>query len=98
MACIKRKPTLNPLTRMQFPIYCVESWDDRFVYLGGGGGMEIQNVIQVYPLTSSTIFKKEDLIEEVKTDKAVPCFMHASLDVNLMAACLREDVVLYKIN
>ena len=97
MAC-KRKPTLNPLTRMQFPIYCVESWDDRFVYLGGGGGMEIQNIIQVYPLQGRTVFKKEDLIEEVKTEKAVPCFLHASRDVNILAACLRENVAIYKIH
>ena len=57
---------------MLFPIYCVETWDDRFVYLGGGGGNEIPNMIQVYPLDGRKVLTKDMCIEEVKTEKAVP--------------------------
>ena len=84
---------------MNFPIYCVETWDDRFVYLGGGGGNEIKNMIAVYPLISGqTVLKEETKIEEVKTDKVVPSFMCASRDVNLMVVNLGPDVAIYKID
>ena len=51
------------------------------VYLGGGGGYEIANKIQVYELPDHTGLLKK-MVHEESTEKAVCNFMQAARDVS----------------
>jgi len=55
-----------------------------FIFLGGGGGYEIANKIQVYkiPNTSDKLPLLKELVHEESTEKAVANYMMTSRDVN----------------
>lgn len=52
------------------------------IYLGGGGGYEIANKIQVYELPDQTGLLKK-MVHEESTEKAVCNFMQAARDVSI---------------
>lgn len=70
-----------------------------FMYLGGGGGYEIANKIQVYRVPSLNTELLAQVVHEESTEKAVANFMQSARDNNtLLAACLTENVAVYKVD
>jgi len=56
---------------------------DKYIYLGGGGGYEIANKIQVYtvPIGGGKLGLLTNLVHEESTDKQVANYMMAARDV-----------------
>ena len=79
MQAKKAPPKLNML---KFPIYSVEVFND-FVFLGGGGGYEIANKIQVYKMAQGTKVLK-DMVHEEATGNEVCCCMYTARDVSTL--------------
>lgn len=72
-----------------------------YIYLGGGGGYEIANKIQVYkvPALGEELLQATNLVHEESTEKAVANFLQTARDNNsLLAACLTEQVAVYKVD
>lgn len=59
---------------------------DKYIYLGGGGGYEIANKIQVYtvPLPDDKIGLLKNLVHEETTDLSVANYMMAARDVSVI--------------
>lgn len=71
------------------------------MYLGGGGGYEIANKIQVYkvPGVGEELLQPSHLVHEESTEKAVANFMQSARDNNtLLAVCLTEHAAVYKVD
>lgn len=88
-----RTPILNIL---KIPIYSVSYYNilsfaiqmelfGDYIYLGGGGGYEIANKIQVYTLPSAQdkLSLLTNLVHEEMTDKAVANYLMAAKDVSV---------------
>lgn len=75
----KKAPT--KLNMLKFPIYSVEVFGD-YVFLAGGGGFEIANMIQVYRLEPGSTVLKNQVHEEV-TGTEVCNFMFVARDVRI---------------
>lgn len=54
---------------------------DKYIYLGGGGGYEIANKIQVYTLPQDNLGLLKNLVHEENTNKQVANYMMAAKDV-----------------
>ena len=54
---------------------------DKFIYLGGGGGYEIANKIQVYRVPEDKFGILKILVHEEITDKQVANYIMAARDV-----------------
>lgn len=63
-----------------FPIYAMEMFDN-FVYLGGGGGMELKNVIVGYRMQHGNPVLTQ-VVHTESTDKAVANYMTVPRDVS----------------
>ncbi|CDW89290.1 serine threonine protein kinase with wd40 repeats [Stylonychia lemnae] len=97
-----------PLNILKIPIYAIASYQD-YVFLGGGGGYEIENLIEVYHLEnpSQNILNKK--VHEEPCGTGVPNYFELAHNViyntnqflqqnlNLLATCIFANVVLYKI-
>jgi hypothetical protein len=57
---------------------------DKYIYLGGGGGYEIANKIQVYTVPDDKLGLLKNLVHEETTDKQVANYMMAARDVILI--------------
>lgn len=68
------------------------------MFVGGGGGNEIQNKIEVYQVESGQRIMKNKVHEE-STQKDCPNFFDLGAGgLNIMAACVTAKVILYKID
>lgn len=74
----KKAPT--KLNMLKFPIYSCEVFND-YIFLGGGGGFEIANQIQVYRMKAGEKLLKELVHEEV-TGNEVCNYMYKARDVS----------------
>lgn len=54
---------------------------DKYIFLGGGGGYEIANKIQVYKVPEDNLGLLKILVHEEITDKQVANYMMAARDV-----------------
>jgi len=91
----KRPNTLN------IPIYSMEVFGD-YVFLGGGGGYEISNLIQVfkYPAKMVDVPVLDKPVFEYKSDKKVANFMRMAKEgtTPILAVSMGEMVALFKID
>eukprot|EP00347_Sterkiella_histriomuscorum_P010848 403374692 len=88
----------RPLNILKIPIYAIGSYGD-YVFLGGGGGYEIENKIEVYQLEnpSQNILKK--LVHEEPCGDGVPNYFELpNHNLNILTACVFAKVVFYKID
>ena len=70
-----------------------------YIFVGGGGGNEIQNKIEVYQVEGQgqKILKNKN--HEESTQKDCPNFFDLGAGgLNIMAACVTAKVILYKID
>jgi hypothetical protein len=91
-----QRKQFQPLHFVKFPIYSVEVFDNSFVYLGGGGGNEIANLIWVFQITEGCKQLGEPIHKE-ETGDEVAHYLQASKTCNMLAACLTNLLYIYKI-
>ena len=83
---------------INFPIQ-IASYRD-YIFVGGGGGNEIQNKIEVYQVAEGQGQKiLKNKVHEESTQKDCPNFFDLGAGgLNIMAACVTAKVILYKID
>lgn len=72
-----------------------------YIIIGGGGDAEIPNKLCVYDVSdrsslSSNILKK--LTCEELTGDGVPNHIETAMNINVLAVCMGENVVIYKLD
>ena len=96
MKCCRKD--VKPLNMCQYPIYSVEVYKDKFVYIGGGGSMGVANVIQGYKFESGSQLLGEPIHTE-KTGDELALFMQVPRSgCNMLATCIGPQLVVYKIH
>ena len=67
--------------------------------MGGGGGNEIQNKIEVYQVEEQGQKILKNKVHEESTQKDCPNFFDLGAGgLNIMASCVTAKVILYKID
>mmetsp|Transcript_33437 Transcript_33437/g.51334 ORF Transcript_33437/g.51334 Transcript_33437/m.51334 type:complete len:120 (+) Transcript_33437:6-365(+) len=82
-----------------FPVYCLGVYQ-KYLIIGGGGGNEIANKLSVYDLSDTTQVRSNELKEPKghhQTGKDVANHIEVANQVNVLAVCMGESVVILKI-